>query len=196
MFFNAIAFISVAVLALREAQASPSFSSIIDLTLLESAPSPPHDLDIDQDHPFASYNIQYNTSWFITTRGGTSPPVWVHESRLPASNGNGNEVMARSDARNWILVSATEPSSSGSESGSCPDAEHLFEISCINLRSLTDDDPPEISWNIGEEGPTGHAGAWLFNNINCDGDATYSFRGLDNCINAPKGTKGLLWSSY
>lgn len=197
MFFNAFAFASVAVLALRGAQASPAFSNVIDLSLLESAPSPPNNLDIDQDHPFASYNIQYNTSWVITTRGGTSPPVWVHESRLSASEGNGNEVISRSDSRNWALVGAAEPSNNNSDGGgSCPDADHLFELQCINLRSLTDAEAPAVSWNIGEEGPTGNAGAWLFNNMRCDGDAQYSFRDLDRCINAPKGSKGLLWSSW
>lgn len=195
MYFNTVAFTSVALLILQHA--TPSLSALIDFSLIESAPSPPHDIDISQDHPLESYNIEYNSSWFITNWRGTSPLVWVHESRLPAVNTSVDKIGARSE-RNWILATAKDSEDEGSGSGaSCPDTEHLFEISCINLRSLLDDDvqKPNFSWNIGEEGPSGHAGVWLFDVRNCDGDARYGIRELDGCAEMNK-MKSVVWSTW
>lgn len=57
----------------------PSGSKVaINFALIESAPSPPHDLDITIDYDLGSYNLAYNTSWVITTRNGTHSPKWVH----------------------------------------------------------------------------------------------------------------------
>ncbi|KAF3066909.1 hypothetical protein CFAM422_008767 [Trichoderma lentiforme] len=53
----------------------------LDFSLLDSAPYPPHDIDIAQDHAFESYNLLGNDSWIITDRNGAHPPQWVHMSR-------------------------------------------------------------------------------------------------------------------
>ncbi|KAL7907665.1 hypothetical protein GGI35DRAFT_454552 [Trichoderma velutinum] len=53
----------------------------LDFSLLDSAPYPPHDIDIAQDHAFESYNLLGNDSWVITDRDGAHPPQWVHMSR-------------------------------------------------------------------------------------------------------------------
>ncbi len=70
MFSTALIVVSAVLMVARGACASTS--NVIDLSVVESAPPPPHDLDITIDHPLSSYNIAYNSSWVITNFYGTA----------------------------------------------------------------------------------------------------------------------------
>lgn len=201
MFSNVVALTLIALLALPVAHASPSSSTVIDFSLLESAPSPPHDLDITQDHPFTSYDIADNTSWVITTWEGISPPVWVHESRLPDYNSpiSFNETRSGPEARaeqpNFIRVAAGEPSKEkGSES--CLDPDHATEKTCVNLQVLTRASHPQFSWDIAQEGPSGHAALFAHLHALCGTTPRYTIYEQSGCINNLKGALSFSYKSF
>ena len=86
LFYNTIFFsVTAAVIfpQVRSSLTAPPVGtqSILDLSLIESTPKPPIDLDITKDHTFESYNILGNESWIITTRNGAHSPKWVYESK-------------------------------------------------------------------------------------------------------------------
>jgi hypothetical protein len=182
MLVNAIILFSAAAIAVTD-------RTVIDFALLESAPGPPHDLDITQDHPFESYNIAYNTSWIITTHNGTSPLVWVHESRLGQSFSQGlarRQSGSGGSAKNhWSLGTGY------SYANECPDncvswvnlfCRAMDENSCISTPLHRYGGGSASSWDIGEAGPSGHAGVAFFSrNYHCSGAAQYVSNERDGC---------------